>query len=133
MGEVLITDDPDFDVEQLSRKVVLDNLSRREQMISLHFKAGNVPEDARTQRLLNEIMTSQNTDVLSLLKINVEKDRNSSIDEVRDLISEVIKDVEDNKRLVDVPVVSDEDLNVENANIIVEDKMVELRDYLGAD
>lgn len=119
------------DVTALTLSVISGNIARREAMITPAFKNEQAPSDPREMRLQNEIMSAQSSDALTLLGIYESGKKDSSIEEVRDLISDIIKEAGDTIRTQAIPTVSEEDLPIADAVLIEENATVELRNYLG--
>jgi len=131
MGSILIPENiEDLDIKELTLKVIGSNLQRREAMISPAFKGDNVPSDPREMRLQNELLSAQSSDALTLLGIHEEAGSAGKLEAMRDMISQAIRDTNDEVRTQVIPEVDDEVLGVSEAILIEEDIEVRLDEYL---
>jgi len=113
--------------------VIGKNMNRREEMIQPFFKGDNIPDDPRTIRLMNEVMSSQTGDATQLLGIYEQKKNGEVLDSVRDMMSDIMRMPGVTPREVDVPILTDRDLPIDNVEKIEEGSLIELRTYLDKD
>jgi len=124
----------DLDVKELTLRIMGSNLSRRESMIAPAFKGKNIPDDPRTMRLQNELLSAQSTEALTLLGLYEQGKSNDNLETVRDMIADVIRDANSEPRAPgELPIVDEKLLPMDAVTTIIEDREVNLRDYLKED